>query len=150
MKNICGFINKGQGGRLYIGINDDDEILGLELDFKRLRKRYKNSSKGDKDLLNAEISQDIKKYFSKNADYVFSQLSMEPIYIKKNFARNDTGKDLEILKITIYPKPKVTKLIYVKDPNRNNESFYYMKTNHGSKSMHITSVSDWYVNNNAN
>tara|TARA_B100001142_G_scaffold328482_1_gene388703 strand:- start:753 stop:2087 length:1335 start_codon:yes stop_codon:yes gene_type:complete len=150
MKNICGFINKGQGGRLYIGITDDDEILGLELDFNRLRKRNKNGLKGDKDLLNAEISQDIQKYFSDYADYVFSQLSMEPIYIKKNFDRNDTGKDLEVLKITINPKPKVTKLTYVKDPNRNNESFHYMKTNHGSKSMDGISVSDWYVNNNAN
>jgi len=141
LKNICGFINSGKGGRLYIGITDDDEIIGLELDFKRLQKNKQNHSKGEKDLLNEELKNDILKSFGGNGLRIINELEIEPILIKKNFFKNITGRDIEVLKIT-FPKKDVKVLTSILNP-KTKEQTVYMKTNHGAQPMSIEEILKW-------
>lgn len=39
LKTICGFLNAPEGGTLLIGVNDNGEVLGLESDYRQLKKK---------------------------------------------------------------------------------------------------------------
>ena len=59
-KTIAGFLNT-HGGDLLIGVDDNENILGLDYDYSALRKK-------DKDGFDLVLREVIKKYLSKSFD----------------------------------------------------------------------------------
>ena len=66
-KTICSFLNS-EGGRLFIGIDDDKNIIGLQQDYKTLKKR-------DSDAFLLRFDQVINNYLGKeNHQFIIAQI----------------------------------------------------------------------------
>jgi len=99
-KTISAFMNS-QGGTLFIGVNDNGEVLGIEKDYKTFGKRQ------NKDGFSQKLTQIINYYIGPN----FSPLVM-PEFILIN------GKEICVLKI-----PEGTQPIYMKKKEKEENFF---------------------------
>jgi len=98
MKTIAGFMNT-QGGTLLIGVNDNQEIMGLDEDIKNLKKKDKD---GFENFFNLVFTNMIGLEFRNNIDFSFAELE---------------GKEICIVNVKPSKKP-----VYIK--NKKNEEFY--------------------------
>lgn len=114
-KTIAAFANR-DGGRLYIGVRDDREILGLEYDLEVLQEyktKIRNVFDGD-------------ETFSSNGEFQFTlnsamkALFVDPYDYSKNtkvYIFNVSGKDLCLIKVTPSDSPIILKF-------KGKERFY--------------------------
>jgi hypothetical protein len=66
-KTVCSFLNS-EGGRLFIGVDDDKNILGLEHDYQTLKK-------GDSDAFLLQFDQVVNNYLGKeNHQFISAQI----------------------------------------------------------------------------
>ena len=83
-KTICAFMNSN-GGNLFLGVDDDGNIKGIENDLKT----YNNSSREkNKDLLHQDIKNIIKEHLGSS---IINKVTIEFIYVKS----------IEIIKVVV-------------------------------------------------
>ena len=83
-KTVCAFLNS-DGGNLFLGVDDDGNIKGIENDLKT----YNNSSKEkNKDLLHQDIKNIIKEHLGSS---IINRVTIEFIYVK----------NIEIIKVVV-------------------------------------------------
>lgn len=117
IKTLAGFMNSYTGGTLLIGVADDGEILGLENDFKTLRRK---DSDGYEQLLMTMIASSIGVRYCQYIHVMFHRVeehyvcrlivnpSAHPVFFKQNkdarfFLRAGGGtRDLNIEDATNY------------------------------------------------
>jgi len=117
MKTLAGFLNSYTGGTLLIGVADDGKILGLEEDFKTLRRK---DSDGYEQLLMTTIAS--------NLGAVYCQ------YIHVMFHRIDE-KDVCRLIVNPSPHPAFFK--------QNKETKFYLRTGGGTRDLNIEDATDF-------
>jgi len=93
IKTLAGFLNSDTGGTLLIGVSDDGEVLGLDEDFKTLRRK---DSDGYEQLLMTTISTSLGAVFCQYVHVMFHQVdeksvcrlivnpSLHPVFFKQN------------------------------------------------------------------
>ena len=85
-KTVCAFLNSN-GGNLFIGVDDDGNIKGIENDLKT----YKNRSKEkNRDLLHQDIKNILKEHLGSR---IINSVTIEFIYVK----------NVEIIKVVVTP-----------------------------------------------
>jgi len=83
-KTVCAFLNS-DGGNLFLGVDDDGNIKGIENDLKT----YNNSNmEKNKDLLHQDIKNIIKEHLGSS---IINRVTIEFIYVKK----------IEIIKVVV-------------------------------------------------
>ena len=83
-KAVCAFLNS-DGGNLFLGVDDEGNIKGIENDLKT----YKNNSREkNKDLLHQDIKNIIKEHLSSS---IIDRVTIEFIYVK----------NIEIIKVVV-------------------------------------------------
>lgn len=108
IKNLAAFLNS-EGGTLFIGVDDDGNILGLEkTDFA--------SFKGDnkKDEFVKHFDNLIQNYFGNNMVHKFN-VEFEVI----------DGKTIALIHI----KDKATEPVFINNPEKNNQQEFYVRRN---------------------
>ena len=126
LKSIAAFSN-AKGGTLFIGVDDDQNILGLEKDFSTLKKN-------DVDYFELHLRKLIKNQFGIN-------FSNHRLIIQ--FPELD-GKTICVIQITTAKKP-----IYVKVKNKQGQMVEKFYVRNGNSSQEITSLKemDEYIRN---
>lgn len=117
IKAIASFLNSN-GGILFIGVNDDKSILGLESDFSLMQSG----------------TEDPKDYFKKQVDYIIKN-NFKPFatYIKGDFAKVD-GKLIFVFLVEPSDKPVFINNNIDKDEKNHKKEFYVRLT--GASSIH--------------
>ena len=125
MKSIAAFAN-AEGGRLFIGISNDGEILGLDYDYSTLKQ-------GNKDFFELHLRTLIETYYG-------NSFSAECIRI--DFVEEE-GKDICIVYINKSNKP-----IYTKITNKQGakEEKFFIRVGNSSREIASTSEIIAYVN----
>ena len=100
-KTICAFLNS-EGGRLFIGVEDDGNILGLDNDFSLLSKANKH------DDFRLRFDNIIRNYIGLE----------NSVYISTNFIKIDEKEVFEI-SVSASNSP-----CYIKSLDKNKEEFY--------------------------
>ena len=123
LKSISAFSN-GEGGTLIIGVNDENEVLGLDHDYVSLG--------GDRDEFEQHLRNLINDAFGK----VFATSNVDITFHNIN--------DLEICKVVI---KKGNSPVYVKlpDGNGNKMEKFYVRSGNTSQELAISEVSA-YIN----
>lgn len=107
LKTIVGFMNSS-GGTLLIGVDDDRNIIGMELD-------YKNNWKGNKDGFILDFRNFIEQQIGINDYKKYIELCFEPI----------DNKEICIVKVE-----KSDKYTYIK---KNNKQVFYVRLGSSTK-----------------
>jgi len=108
MKNLAAFLNT-EGGTLFIGVDDDGSISGLEnTDFASFRETNK------KDAFNLHFDNLVQNYFG-NA--MTSKLKVEFLEID--------GKTI----VSIHIKDKASNPVIIKNPEKSNKEEFYIRRN---------------------
>lgn len=125
MKSIAAFAN-AEGGRLFIGISNEGEILGLDCDYSTLKQ-------GNKDFFELHLRTLIETYYG-------NSFSAECIRI--DFVEED-GKDICIVYINKSNKP-----IYTKITNKQGakEEKFFIRVGNSSREIASTSEIIAYIN----
>lgn len=125
MKSIAAFAN-AEGGRLFIGISNEGEILGLDCDYSTLKQ-------GNKDFFELHLRTLIETYYG-------NSFSAECIRI--DFVEED-GKDICIVYINKSNKP-----IYTKITNKqgSKEEKFFIRVGNSSREIASTSEIIAYIN----
>lgn len=123
LKSISAFSN-GEGGTLIIGVNDEEEVLGLDHDY--------NSLNGNKDEFELHLRNLINDTFGKS-------FATSNILIKFHQIN-----DMEICKISIKKGDKPF-YIQIMDGNGNKTEKFYVRSGNSSQELGLSEISD-YVN----
>lgn len=125
MKSIAAFANT-EGGRLFIGISNEGEILGLDCDYSTLKQ-------GNKDFFELHLRTVIETYYG-------NSFSAECIRI--DFVEEE-GKDICIVYINKSNKP-----IYTKITNKQGakEEKFFIRVGNSSREIASTSEIIAYIN----
>jgi hypothetical protein len=108
IKNLAAFLNS-EGGTLFIGVDDDGNILGLEdTDFAS----FKNDNKIDG--FNLKFDQLVQNYFGNDMSYKF----------KVEFLKIE-NKTIAIIHI----KDRASKPVVITNPEKNNKEEFYIRRN---------------------
>lgn len=117
IKTLAGFLNSYTGGTLLIGVADDGEVIGLEQDFKTLRRK---DSDGYEQLIMTTIASTLGAVFCQHIHVMFHLIdnkyvcrlivnpSPHPVFFKQNkdtkfFLRSGAGtRELNIEDATEY------------------------------------------------
>jgi hypothetical protein len=124
IKTIAAFSN-GQGGTLVMGVDDDQQIIGLENDYKTLKN-------GTKDEFELHLRNLVNATYG--VEFATNNLSI-------NFP---TVQDTEICIVEIKPgnRPVYTE---VTDKNGSKSKKFYVRSGNSSQEMDITEVAN-YIN----
>lgn len=108
IKNLAAFLNS-EGGTLFIGVDDDGNILGLEeTDFASFKADNK------KDEFVKHFDNLVQNYFGNNMVHKF----------KVEFETID-GKTIALIHI----KDKATEPVFINNPEKNNQQEFYVRRN---------------------
>lgn len=116
LKNIAAFMNT-DGGILLIGVSDDGELLGLEPDFKLLKKQ---DADGWENNFNMAFNHMIGPEFRQ--------------YVSVKFESID-GKIISVLTVRSSPKP-----VYL---NANGKEDFYIKTGNASQPLTVRQAANY-------
>lgn len=117
IKTLAGFLNSYTGGTLLIGVNDDGEILGLENDYKTLRRK---DSDGYEQLLMTTIASSI------GADFC--------LYINVLF---HVIEEKSVCRLIVTPSP------YPVFFKQNKDTKFFLRTGGGTRDLNIASATDY-------
>ncbi|HDO06082.1 MAG TPA: ATP-binding protein [Bacteroidetes bacterium] len=117
LKSIAAFAN-GKGGVLIIGVNDEEEILGLEPDFNTLKKK-------DADGFELHLRRLIKNQFG---------ISFSTAHLELTFPEAE-GKTLCVIGVTPSDHP-----LYLKTKNKNGNEIEKFYVRMGNASQEISSL----------
>lgn len=103
LKTVAGFLNSYQGGTLLIGVDDDGNILGLNHDYKTIKKKNRDGYELflTNDLLLKELGKDLAPYIhitfheveGKDVCRIILDPSPRPAYIKIKDAKSGQTKE---------------------------------------------------------
>jgi len=117
IKTLAGFMNSYTGGTLLIGVTDEGEILGLENDFKTLRRK---DTDGYEQLLMTTISSTLGTSFCQHIHVLFH-------LIDEKYA----------CRIIITPSP------YPVFFKQNKDAKFYLRTGGGTRDLNIQDATDY-------
>ncbi len=119
IKCIAAFGNSEDGGTLFIGVSDDQEIIGLEADYKCLTKK-KN---GNKDTFENHLREVTTREFG----VVFSSQKINVSFPNVN--------NYEICMVDVEPISKASDLLFVskKDTNGQTKKILYLRSGNSSR-----------------
>jgi len=125
LKSISSFSN-GEGGRLFIGVKDDLEIIGLQDDYNTLKV-------GDKDSFELHLRNLVNNAFGKE---------FATTHLKVNFPVID---EIEICEIDI---EKGNKPLYLEVANKNEQKQkkFYVRSGNSSQELEIDEVASYVKN----
>jgi predicted RNA-binding protein with RPS1 domain len=133
MKNIVGFVNS-KGGKLFIGVSDSGNIIGLEPDFSKF---YDKVDKNDRNKL-------IDKYLQTLDHHIEDWIGNE---IRKHIDVNIhtwKGKDFCVININEKENNKPFMVNHSFDKNKNqtikNQRECYIRTESGSKKLSVEDI----------
>jgi predicted HTH transcriptional regulator len=124
-KTIAAFMNS-EGGTLFIGVDDDGNIIGLENDYQLLKK--KNS-----DGFELELRQSIEKYLKNKIANEFLKLKFHKIDSKEICEINVTPTPVPIFLYTEEGKQQCYVRIGNSSKPYNYEEFYQYCNRHFTK-----------------
>ena len=114
-------MNSG-GGKLFIGVDDEGKILGIEKDYDTLRNK-------NKDGFFLQLTQVINQYLGKE----FNQYASAKVI-------NINGKDVCVVNVTSSAMP-----VYVKSAGKPED--FYIRANASSQPMSIREANDYIRTN---
>jgi len=117
IKTLAGFLNSYTGGTLLIGVADDGKILGLEEDFKTLRKK---NSDGYEQLLMTSVSSSLGANFCQYVHVMFHLVD-----------------GLYVCRLIVNPSPHP---VFCK---QNKETKFYLRTGGGTRNLNIEDATDF-------
>jgi hypothetical protein len=117
IKTIAGFMNSDSGGTLLIGVDDTGEILGLEQDFKTLRKK---DTDGYEQLLMTTIASTLGAKYCQYLHVMFHMV--ESKYVCR-----------------IIITPSSLPVFY----NQKKEAKFYLRTGGGTRDLNIQEATDY-------
>jgi len=137
-KTIAALAN-GEGGKLIIGIHDNGTILGLDSDYKelkRLREGGNSIYKPDRDGMELKIKQDCNHYFSKQSRYALDLIT-EIAFPKIH------GK--EICEISVLPSYEYPLILYDKKSNSKRGPLFYVRKGNSSENYEAADFCQYWV-----
>ena len=121
IKSISAFAN-GEGGTLLLGVDDENEVLGLERDYSSLN--------GDKDKFELHLRNLINNVFSKA--FTVSNIIIEfPVLSKKEICRIDINKS---------DKPI---FIEITDKNGQKQEKFYARVGNSSQEFKLSELAEY-------
>lgn len=120
-KTICGFLNKN-GGKLFIGVDDEGQTLGLEKDYNSL------GGKRNRDEFNQYLCKIIRRMIGLGHNRLW----------KREFHRIN-NKEICIIEVKRSPKP-----VILKD---NGKEYYYVREGTTTNSLPISEALTHYEEN---
>jgi hypothetical protein len=122
LKTVAGFMNSIQGGTLLIGVHDNKDICGIELDYLSFAEEKRNADYYER-WLNTLITNEFGKEFAPQI-----HISFFPI----------KGKTVCRIRVSPAPKPAL-----VNDKQANSEIFY-LRVGNATNPLKLREVLDYY------
>lgn len=116
IKTISGFLNS-QGGTLLIGVDDEGEILGLDNDYKTMKRRDRD---GYEQMIIGSISSNIGANQCKNVQVLFHEVNAK-----------------DVCRIVVSPSSKP---VYV---DSGNNTKFYLRTGGGTRELNVHEAIDY-------
>ena len=133
MKNIVGFVNS-KGGKLFIGVSDSGDIIGLEPD---MSKFYEKIDKNDRNKLIDKFLQTLDHHIE---DWIGNEIRK---YIEVNI-HSWKGKDFCVINLNEKDKDKLYMVNHSFDKHKNqtikNQKECYIRTESGSKKLSVEDI----------
>lgn len=123
LKSLAGFFN-GQGGTLLIGVSDEGEILGLEPDYKTLKRPNRDGfDQGLMNLVANQLGGDLAAYLQ----IVFHRV-----------------KNQEVCRVIIFPSPRPVFL------DQNGSPKLYLRSGAATRELNVREAFDYQASRWAN
>jgi len=116
LKTICAFLH-AEGGNILIGLSDEKEVIGIENDYKVIRKQNRD---GYENHISGLISNCIGNYFLTFVEVFFHKVV-----------------DKDLCQVLVYPCPKPAFL------KINGKQEFYVRTGNNSRPFSISEASDY-------